>query len=125
LREGLAANRIEWLAGIINGTGNFIMTEMREKGRDFYDVLRKRRHWAMPRPIRPLTWKALMPPTSSPFWRRLRLVCRLQFKKAYTEGITKLTREDVAMPKNWVFASSIWGLLAVPRRVSSCVCIRR
>lgn len=39
IREGLAANRIEWLAGIINGTGNFILTEMRDKGRDFADVL--------------------------------------------------------------------------------------
>ena len=39
IREGLAGNRIEWLAGIINGTGNFILTEMREKGRDFGDVL--------------------------------------------------------------------------------------
>jgi homoserine dehydrogenase len=39
LREGLAANRIDWLAGIINGTGNFILTEMRDKGRAFEDVL--------------------------------------------------------------------------------------
>ena len=39
LREGLAANQIHWLAGIINGTGNFILTEMRDKGRDFSDVL--------------------------------------------------------------------------------------
>ena len=39
LREGLAANQIHWLAGIINGTGNFILTEMRDKGRDFADVL--------------------------------------------------------------------------------------
>ncbi len=39
LREGLAGNRIEWLAGIINGTGNFILSEMRDKGRDFSDVL--------------------------------------------------------------------------------------
>ena len=39
IREGLAANRIEWLAGIINGTGNFILTEMRDKGRNFADVL--------------------------------------------------------------------------------------
>ena len=39
MREGLAANKIEWLAGIINGTGNFIMTEMRDKGRPFADVL--------------------------------------------------------------------------------------
>ncbi len=39
VREGLAANQIEWIAGIINGTGNFILTEMRDKGRDFEDVL--------------------------------------------------------------------------------------
>ena len=39
LREGLAANRINWVAGIINGTGNFILSEMREKGRTFPDVL--------------------------------------------------------------------------------------
>ncbi|TDJ28642.1 MAG: homoserine dehydrogenase, partial [Gammaproteobacteria bacterium] len=41
LREGLSANHIEWLAGIINGTGNFILTEMRDKGRDFDDVLKE------------------------------------------------------------------------------------
>jgi homoserine dehydrogenase len=39
LREGLSANRVNWLTGIINGTGNFILTEMRDKGRDFADVL--------------------------------------------------------------------------------------
>ncbi|MEX5538831.1 homoserine dehydrogenase, partial [Pseudomonas syringae] len=39
MREGLAANRIDWLAGIINGTGNFILTEMRDKSRQFEDVL--------------------------------------------------------------------------------------
>ena len=41
LREGLAANHIEWIAGIINGTGNFILTEMRDKGRDFAEVLKE------------------------------------------------------------------------------------
>jgi homoserine dehydrogenase len=41
IREGLAGNRIDWLAGIINGTGNFILTAMREQGRDFDDVLRE------------------------------------------------------------------------------------
>ena len=41
IREGLAANQIEWLAGIINGTGNFILTEMRDKGLDFDTVLKQ------------------------------------------------------------------------------------
>ena len=41
IREGLSGNQIQWLAGIINGTGNFILTEMRDKGRDFADVLKE------------------------------------------------------------------------------------
>ena len=41
MREGLAGNKIQWIAGIINGTGNFILTEMRDKGRDFADVLKE------------------------------------------------------------------------------------
>ena len=41
IREGLSGNKVEWLAGIINGTCNFILTEMREKGRDFHDVLKE------------------------------------------------------------------------------------
>ena len=41
IREGFSGNRIDWLAGIINGTGNFILTEMRDKGRPFEDVLKE------------------------------------------------------------------------------------
>ena len=41
VREGFAGNRVNWLAGIINGTGNFILTEMRDKGRSFEDVLKE------------------------------------------------------------------------------------
>ena len=64
IREGLSANRINWLAGIINGTGNFILTEMREKGRAFDDVLKEAQALATPKPTRPSTSKASMPPTS-------------------------------------------------------------
>jgi hypothetical protein len=60
MREGLAANKINWLAGIINGTGNFILTEMREKGRAFADVLKKHKNWVMPKLIQLLMSKALM-----------------------------------------------------------------
>jgi homoserine dehydrogenase len=58
IREGLSANRINWVAGIINGTGNFILTEMREKGRTFEDVLAEARRWVTPKPTRPSTSKA-------------------------------------------------------------------
>ena len=71
LREGLAANRIEWIAGIINGTSNFILSEMRDKG-----LAVRRRRWptrrsaATPRPTRPSTSRASTPRTSSPSCRR-------------------------------------------------------
>ena len=64
LREGLTANRIEWIAGIINGTTNFILSEMRDKGLDFDVVLEGgAARWAMPRPTRPSTSKASTPRT--------------------------------------------------------------
>jgi homoserine dehydrogenase len=65
LREGLTANRIEWIAGIINGTTNFILSEMRDKGLSVSKPCsRKRNAWATPRPIRPSTSKASMRRTS-------------------------------------------------------------
>jgi homoserine dehydrogenase len=60
-REGLAANQIEWAAGIINGTGNFILSEMREKGRAFDDVLAEAQELGTPKRTRPSMWKALTP----------------------------------------------------------------
>ena len=50
MREGLAGNQIQWLAGIINGTGNFILTEMRDKGRDFDDVLKEASNYSLKKP---------------------------------------------------------------------------
>jgi hypothetical protein len=66
LREGLTANRIEWVAGIINGTTNFILSEMRDKGLDFGVVLKKPSVWVMPRPTPPSTSKAWTPRTRPP-----------------------------------------------------------
>ena len=63
LREGLTANRIEWVAGIINGTTNFILSEMRAKGLSF-DAVLKPSAWVMPRPTPPSTLRASMPLTS-------------------------------------------------------------
>ena len=57
LREGLAANHIEWISGIINGTGNFILTEMRDKGRDFADVLKEAQALGYAEADPSLTWK--------------------------------------------------------------------
>ncbi|EWS53495.1 Homoserine dehydrogenase [Methylibium sp. T29] len=63
LREGLTANRINWIAGIINGTTNFILSEMRSKGLDFGTVLKEAQRLATPRPTRPSTSRASTPHT--------------------------------------------------------------
>ena len=66
IREGLAANHIEWLAGI-NGTGNFILTEMREKGRAFDDVLKEAQELGYAEADQRLTLKVLMLRINLPF----------------------------------------------------------
>ncbi len=59
LREGLTANRIQWIAGIINGTTNFILSEMRTKVWILLPPLKTRKHWATLKPTQPLILKAL------------------------------------------------------------------
>lgn len=96
LREGLAANRIEWLAGIINGTGNFILTEMREKGRDFNDVLKEAQALGYAEADPTFDVEGIDAAHKLTILASLAFGVPLQFKKAYTEGITRLTREDVS-----------------------------
>ncbi|NNM52322.1 MAG: homoserine dehydrogenase, partial [Pseudomonadales bacterium] len=96
LREGLAANRIEWLAGIINGTGNYIMTEMLEKGRDFYDVLKEAQSLGYAEADPSFDVEGTDAAHKLTILASLAFGIPLQFKKVYTEGITRLTAEDVA-----------------------------
>lgn len=95
LREGLAANRIEWLAGIINGTGNFILTEMRDKGRDFYEVLKEAQALGYAEADPTFDVEGIDAGHKLTILASLAFGVPLQFKKVYTEGITRLTREDV------------------------------
>ncbi len=96
LREGLAANHIEWLAGIINGTGNFILTEMREKGRDFNDVLQEAQALGYAEADPTFDVEGIDAAHKLTILASLAFGIPLQFSKAYTEGITQLTREDVS-----------------------------
>ncbi len=96
LREGLAANRIEWLAGIINGTGNYIMTEMLEKGRDFYEVLKEAQSLGYAEADPSFDVEGTDAAHKLTILASLAFGIPLQFKKVYTEGITRLTAEDVA-----------------------------
>lgn len=96
IREGLAANRIQWVAGIINGTGNFILTEMRDKGRDFNDVLKEAQALGYAESDPTFDVEGIDAAHKLTILASIAFGIPLQFSKAYTEGITKITREDVA-----------------------------
>ncbi len=95
LREGLAGNRIEWLAGIINGTGNFILSEMREKGRDFADVLTEAQELGYAEADPTFDVEGVDAAHKLVILASLAFGMPLQFSSVYTEGITRLTTQDV------------------------------
>ncbi len=95
LREGLAANKIEWVAGIINGTGNFILTEMRDKGRDFADVLAEAQELGYAEADPTFDVEGIDAAHKLSILSSIAFGIPLQFDKTYTEGISKITQEDV------------------------------
>ena len=95
LREGLAANRIEWLAGIINGTGNFILTEMRDKGRDFADVLKEAQELGYAEADPTFDVEGIDAAHKLVILASLAFGMPLQFDKVFTEGISKIEPQDV------------------------------
>ena len=96
LREGLAANKVQWLAGIINGTGNFILSEMREKGRDFDDVLAEAQALGYAEADPTFDVEGIDAAHKLSILSSIAFGIPLQFDKTYTEGISKVTQEDVA-----------------------------
>ncbi|WP_455234996.1 homoserine dehydrogenase [Thiogranum longum] len=96
VREGLAANRIEWIAGIINGTGNFILTEMRDKGRDFADVLAEAQRLGYAEADPTFDVEGIDAAHKLTILASIAFGIPLQFEKVYTEGIAYITREDVS-----------------------------
>lgn len=95
MREGLAANKIEWLAGIINGTGNFILTEMRDKGRAFEDVLKEAQQLGYAEADPTFDVEGIDAAHKLTLLASIAFGIPLQFEKVYTEGISKLTAQDV------------------------------
>ena len=95
LREGLAANRIEWLAGIINGTGNYILTEMRDRGREFADVLAEAQALGYAEADPAFDVEGTDAAHKLVILASLAFAIPLQFDAVYTEGITELTTQDV------------------------------
>ena len=95
LREGLAANKIEWLAGIINGTGNFILTEMRDKGRTFEDVLAEAQALGYAEADPTFDVEGIDAAHKLVILASLAFGMPLQFDKVYCEGIAQIAPEDV------------------------------
>jgi len=121
VREGLAANRIEWIAGIINGTGNFILTEMRDKGRDFADVLAEAQALGYAEVDPTFDVEGIDAAHKLCILGSLAFGIPLQFDKVYTEGISRITRDDVAFAEQLGYRIKHLG---VTRRTAAGVELR-
>lgn len=95
LRNGLSANRIEWVAGIINGTGNFILTEMRDKGRAFSDVLSEAQALGYAEADPTFDVEGIDAAHKLVILAALAFGMPLRFDRVYTEGIAGIQPEDV------------------------------
>ncbi|MCG6867884.1 MAG: homoserine dehydrogenase [Gammaproteobacteria bacterium] len=96
IREGLAGNTIHWLAGIINGTGNFILTGMRDKGRDFGEVLGEAQRLGYAEADPTFDVEGIDAAHKLTILASIAFGIPLQFERVYTEGITNITPDDVA-----------------------------
>ncbi len=110
VREGLAANRIEWIAGIINGTTNFILTEMREKGLAFGDVLKEAQRLGYAEADPTFDVEGIDAAHKLMILAAIGFGIPMQFDKAYTEGITKLTREDIQYAEQLGYRVKLLGI---------------
>ena len=121
IREGLAGNRIEWLAGIINGTTNFILTEMRDRGRDFADVLKEAQKLGYAEADPTFDVKGIDAAHKLTILAAIAFGIPLQFSKVYTEGISKLTSEDVSYAEQLGYRIKMLG---IARRAAAGVELR-
>ena len=110
VREGLTANRIEWLAGIINGTSNFILTEMRDKGAAFADVLKQAQDLGYAEADPTFDIEGIDAAHKLTILSAIAFGIPMQFDRAYTEGISKLTREDVQYAEELGYRIKLLGI---------------
>jgi homoserine dehydrogenase len=110
LREGLTANRIEWIAGIINGTSNFILSEMRDKGLSFEEVLKEAQARGYAETDPTFDIEGIDAAHKLTIMSAIAFGIPMQFSKAYTEGITKLTREDIRYAEQLGYRIKLLGI---------------
>ena len=110
LREGLTANRIEWIAGIINGTGNFILSEMRSKGLGFDTVLEQAQELGYAEADPTFDIEGIDAAHKISIMASIAFGIPIQFDKVYTEGITKLTGEDISYAEELGYRIKLLGI---------------
>src|SRR5436190_669450 len=110
LREGLTANRIEWIAGIINGTANFILSEMRETGASFADVLKQAQARGYAEADPTFDVEGIDAAHKLSIMSAIAFGVPMQYEKAYAEGISKLTREDLRYAEELGYRVKLLGI---------------
>ncbi|QWD80438.1 homoserine dehydrogenase [Polynucleobacter sp. MWH-Spelu-300-X4] len=110
LREGLTANRIEWIAGIINGTTNFILSEMRDKGLDFDVVLKEAQRLGYAEADPTFDIEGIDAAHKATIMSAIAFGIPMQFDKAYVEGITKLSAVDIRYAEQLGYRIKLLGI---------------
>ena len=121
LREGLTANRIEWIAGIINGTTNFILSEMRDKGLDFDVVLKEAQRLGYAEADPTFDIEGVDAAHKVALMSAIAFGVDVQFDKAYIEGITQLGAADIRYAERLGYRIK---LLGITRRTAQGVELR-
>ena len=110
LREGLGANKIEWLAGIINGTTNFILTEMREKGLRYEDVIAEAQRLGYAEADPTFDVEGIDAAHKLTIMSAIAFGMPMKFEEAYTEGITKLEQIDIKYAEELGYRVKLLGI---------------
>ncbi len=110
LREGLTANRIEWIAGIINGTTNFILSEMRDKGLDFDVALKEAQRLGYAEADPTFDIEGVDAAHKAALMSAIAFGVPVQFDKAYIEGITKLGAQDIRYAEQLGYRIKLLGI---------------
>ena len=110
LREGLTANRVEWVAGIINGTANFILSEMREKSLPFAPVLEQAQQLGYAEADPTYDIEGVDAAHKITIMSAIAFGVPVQFDKAHIEGITKLTQEDISYAEELGYRIKLLGI---------------
>ncbi len=110
LREGLTANRLQWLAGIINGTTNFILSEMRDKGLDFAVVLKEAQRLGYAETDPTFDIEGVDAAHKATIMSAIAFGIPVQFDKAYVEGITQLAAQDIRYAEQLGYRIKLLGI---------------